>query len=76
MFLYRGGYSQTWAWYVGSVVMTPVLGFSIWLGPFLYFNNQIDPLFRRKIGLSLSHLEILGPTIGLMFHQNVLFNIF
>ncbi len=39
----------------------------------------IDPSFcRKKLVLSLSHLvpEILGPKVGLFFHQNVLFNRF
>ncbi len=42
-------------------------------------HNPIDPLFlQKKICLSLSHLvpEILGPKVGLFFHQNVLFNLF
>ncbi len=41
--------------------------------------DSIDSLFMQKIiGLSLSHLvpEILGPKVGLSFHQNVLFNCF
>ncbi len=40
---------------------------SIWLTLFL----------QKTIGLSLSHLvpEILGPKVGLMFYQTVLFNI-
>ncbi len=41
-------------------------------------HNLIEPLplSAEKIGLSLSHLvpEILGPKVGLIFHQNVLFN--
>ncbi len=39
---------------------------------------KLNPSFSSKIGLSLSHLvpEILGPKVGLMFHQNVLFNRF
>ncbi len=38
-----------------------------------------DPIGSiEKIGLSLSHLvaEILGPKVGVIFHQNVLFNRF
>ncbi len=41
--------------------------------------NRINPLFlQKRIGLSLSHLvwEILWPKVGLICHQNVLFNIF
>ncbi len=56
------------------------LGFSIRLGPyFISQHNLIDPLFlQKKIGLSLSHLvpEILGPKVGLIFHQNVFFTRF
>ncbi len=48
--------------------------------PILYLNTiRLTPSFsRKKICLSLSHLvpEILGPTVGLMFHHNVLFNRF
>ncbi len=57
----------------------PFWGFTIRLGPyFIPQHNPIDPLFLQKISLSLSHLlpEILGPKIGLIFHQNVLFNRF
>ncbi len=38
----------------------------------------LTPSFCKKIGLSLSHFvsEILGPKVGLNFHQNVLFNRF
>ncbi len=53
----------------------PFWGFSIWLGP-LFIPQQSDcpPLSAKKIGLSLSHLiqEILGPKVGLIFHQNIL----
>ncbi len=46
----------------------------------LYLNTiRLTLSFSRKtIGLSLSHLvpEILGPKVGLIFHQNVLFNRF
>ncbi len=45
-----------------------------------YASSRFDcpPLYAEKIGLSLSHLvpEILGPKVGLSFHQNVLFNCF
>ncbi len=36
------------------------------------------PLSAENIGLSLSHLvpEILGPKVGLILNQNVLFNSF
>ncbi len=61
------------------MVMTPVfLNFSP-IGPyFIPQHNPIGPSFCRKIGLSLSHSvpEILGPKVGLMFHQNVVFNSF
>ncbi len=47
---------------------------------FLYLNTiRLTPSFcRKKIGLSLPHLvpEILGPKVGLIFHQNVFFNRF
>ncbi len=35
--------------------------------------NLINSLFLQKKGLSLSHLvlEIIGPQVGLLFHQNV-----
>ncbi len=38
----------------------------------------LTPSFYRKIVFSLSHLvsEILGPNVGQIFHQNVLFNSF
>ncbi len=53
--------------------MNPVLRCSIQLGPyFMTHHNLIDPFFlQKKIGLSLSHLvpEILGPNVGLNFHQ-------
>ncbi len=42
-------------------------------------HDLIDlPLSVEKIGLSPSYLvpEILGPKVGLIYHQNVLFNIF
>ncbi len=44
----------------------------------LYHNTiRLTISFCRKICLFLSHLvsEILGPKVGLIFHQNVLFNI-
>ncbi len=57
--------------------MTPFFKFSIRLGPyFIPQHNPIDPLFlQKKIGFSLSHLvpEILGPKVGLIFHQNLFF---
>ncbi len=56
-----------------------VLNFQFDLVPF-YTITQSDspPLSAEKIGLSLSHLvpEILGPNVGLIFHQNLLFNRF
>ncbi len=69
-----GGYSDTCAWQGGSAVMTP-----FWGHYFISQHNPIDPLFlQKKIRLSISHLvpEILGPKVGLIFHQNVLFNRF
>ncbi len=49
-------------------------------GALFYTSAQSNwlPLSADKIGLSLSHLvpEILGPTVGQIFHQNVLFNCF
>ncbi len=42
---------------------------------FMYHHDLIDILFLQNTnGLSLSHLvpEILGPKVGLIFHQNVL----
>ncbi len=63
-----------------SAVMTPFYRFPIRLGPyFISPHDPIDPLFlQKRIGLSLSHLvpEILGPKVGKIFHQNVLFNRF
>ncbi len=47
--------------------------------PILYLNTiRMTPCFCRKISLPLSHLvsEILGPKVGLIFHQNVLLNRF
>ncbi len=47
--------------------------------PFMPNHDLIDPfILQKKIGLSLSHLipDILGPKLGLIFHQNVLFNTF
>ncbi len=61
-------------------MMTPVLGIFNPIGSLFYTSTQSDcPLFlQKKIGFSLSHLvpEILGPKVGLIFHQNVLFNRF
>ncbi len=61
-------------------MMTYVLGIFNPIG-FLFYahHNLIEPLLlQKKIGLSLSHLvsEILGPTVALIGHQNVLFNSF
>ncbi len=48
------------------------------LGPYyMTDHNLIDPLFlQTQISLSLSYLvpEILGPKVGVIFPQNVLFN--
>ncbi len=50
------------------------------IGSLFYTSTQSDgpPLSAEQNGLSLSHLvpEILGPKVGLIFHQNVLFNRF
>ncbi len=58
----------------------PFGGFSIRLGHyFIPQYNPIDSQFVvKKIGLSLSYLvpEIIGPKVGLIVHQNVLFNRF
>ncbi len=59
--------------------MTHFFLFAIRLGPyFIPQHNPIDPLFLQKKAVCLSHLvpEILGPKVGLTFHQNVFFNIF
>ncbi len=57
--------------------MTPLFEILDLTGSLFY--DLIDALFlQKKISLSLSHLvlEILGLKIGLIFHQNVLFNSF
>ncbi len=60
--------------------MTPVLGIFYLIGSLFYTSTQSDrpSISVEKIDLSLSHLvpEILRPKIGLIFHQNVLFNRF
>ncbi len=60
--------------------MTPVFGIFNPTGSLFYTSTQSDgpPLSAEKIGLSLSHLvpEILGLTVGLIFHRNVFFNRF
>ncbi len=51
---------------------------SIWV-PILYLSTiQLIPSFCKKDGLSLFHLvpEILELKVGLIFHQNALFNRF
>ncbi len=78
-------------WFQGSVLPylgmvgrfhsdDPRFLFSIWLGSYgMHTRDLIDPpLSAEKISLSLSYLvpEILGPKVGLIFHQNVLFNSF
>ncbi len=60
--------------------MSPILlnFLSNWV-PILYLNTiRLTPISAKRIGLSLSHLvpEILGPKVGLIFHQNVLFHRF
>ncbi len=60
--------------------MTPVLEIFYPIGSIFYISTQSDfpTLSAEKISLSRSHLlpEILGPNVGLIFHQNVLFNRF
>ncbi len=60
--------------------MTPVFEIFDPIGSIFYTSTQSNwPHFSaEKIGLSLSHLvpEILGPKVGVIFHQNVLFNRF
>ncbi len=60
--------------------MTPIWGIFNPIRSLFYTTLQSDgpPLSAEKIGFSLSHLvlEILGPKVGLIFHQNVLFNRF
>ncbi len=60
--------------------MTPIFEIFDPSGPYCMLQlDLIDPLFlQKKIRLSLSHLviEILGPRLGLIFHQNALFNSF
>ncbi len=55
----------------------PLFRFAIRLGPyFMPHHDLIDILFLQNFFyLSLSHLvlEILGPKVDLIFHQNVLF---
>ncbi len=62
---------------------TPGVGVILYLvmvESLFYTSTQSDwpPLSAEKISLSLSHLvpEILGPKVGLIFDQNVLFNRF
>ncbi len=76
----RWGYSHTWHGREVQQWWPPFLRFSIRLGPYcMPHHDLIDPFScRKKIGLSVSHLvpEILGPKVGLIVHQNVLFNRF
>ncbi len=57
--------------------MTPILGIFNPLGSLFYNSTQSDlpPLSSEKIGLHLFP-EILGLKVGLIFHQNVLFDRF
>ncbi len=52
--------------------MTPIFEIFYPIGSIFYATSQS----AEKITLSLSHLvpEIRGPTVGLFFHPNVLFN--
>ncbi len=58
--------------------MTPVFEIVKLIGSLFYTTTPSNwpPLSAEKISLSLSHLvpEILGPKVGLIVHQNVLFN--
>ncbi len=57
----------------------PFLRFSIWMGPyFMPHHDPIDSCFLPKKLVCLSHLvpEIFRPKVHLIFHQNVLLNIF
>ncbi len=51
---------------------------SEWVPIYILTQSAWPTRSAEKIGLSLSHLvpEILGPKVGLIFHQNVLFNRF
>ncbi len=64
-------------WFCGD---DPVFEIFYPIGSLFYASSRSDwpPLSAEKVSLSLSHLvsEILGPKVGLMFHQNVLFNSF
>ncbi len=53
--------------------MTPVIFIFNPIGSLFYTSTQSD-VSAEKIGLSLSHLvpEILGPKVGLIFHQQIL----
>ncbi len=59
--------------------MTPIFDIFYPIGFLFYAFSQSYwlPLCAGKISLSLSYLvsEILGPIVGLILHQNVLFNI-
>ncbi len=72
-----GGYSYTWA---SFVVMIPTCEICDPSESLFYTSNQSDwpPLSAEKIDLSLSYLvpEISEPKLGLIFHQNELFNSF
>ncbi len=60
--------------------MTPVFEIFDPIGSIFYTSTQSDgpPFSAEKICLSLSHFlpEILGPKVGVISHQNVLFNRF
>ncbi len=61
------------------MVITPIFEICNPIGSLFYTSLLIDSLFLlKKICLSVSHSvpQILGPNIGLNFHQNVLFNCF
>ncbi len=70
------GYSHTWVLQGGSTVMTIVFEIfdPIWS---IFYDPSRSDLYN-KIGLSLSQSvpKILAPKVGLIVHQNVLFNSF
>ncbi len=61
------------------MVMNPIFEMFNPIGSLFYTSSSDWPLLSTEtISLSLSHLvpEILGPKVGVIFHQNVLFNSF
>ncbi len=72
-----GGYSHTWAWQGGSTSLTPIFEILLFDWVTVVWCDWL-PRFTDKFGLSLSHLvpEIFGSKVGVIFHQNVLFEFF